>query len=45
MGMNETFKAISDPVRRDILYMLKDDSKTAGEIASLFVISHLCPYG
>ncbi len=36
MGMNETFKAISDPVRRDILSMLKDDSKTAGEIASRF---------
>ncbi len=36
MGMNETFKAISDPVRRDILSMLKDGKKSAGEIAEHF---------
>ena len=36
MGMNETFKAISDPVRRDILSMLKDGKKSAGEIGERF---------
>ena len=36
MGMNETLKAVSDPVRRDILQMLKDGRKSAGEIANQF---------
>lgn len=36
MGMNETLKAISDPVRRDILQMLKDGKKSAGEIGEHF---------
>lgn len=36
MGMNETLKAISDPVRRDILSMLKGGKKSAGEIAEQF---------
>ncbi len=36
MGINETLKAISDPVRRDILNMLKDGRKSAGEIADHF---------
>lgn len=36
VGMNETLKAISDPVRRDILSMLKDGKKSAGEIAEHF---------
>ena len=36
MGMNETLKAISDPVRRDILSMLKSGKKSAGEIAEQF---------
>lgn len=36
MAMNETLKAISDPVRRDILSMLKDGKKSAGEIAEQF---------
>ncbi len=36
MGMNETLKAISDPVRRDILSMLKGGQKSAGEIAEQF---------
>ena len=34
--MSETLKAISDPVRRDILNMLKKDKKSAGEIAERF---------
>ena len=36
MGMNETLKAISDPIRRDILQMLKSGKKSAGEIAEKF---------
>ena len=36
MGMSETLKAISDPVRRKILELLKDGRKTAGEISSSF---------
>lgn len=34
--MSETLKAISDPVRREILEQLKDGRKTAGDIASNF---------
>ena len=36
MGINETFKAISNPVCRDILQMLKSGKKSAGEIAEKF---------
>jgi len=36
MGFAETFKALSDPVRRDILTMLKENTLSAGEIASKF---------
>lgn len=36
MGMNETLKAISDSVRRDILQMLRSGKKSAGEIAEQF---------
>lgn len=36
MGMSDTLKAISDPVRRDILEMLKQEKKSAGEIAEKF---------
>ena len=39
MGMNETLKAISDPVRRDIMLMLKSDKKSAGEIAEQFSLT------
>lgn len=38
--MNETLKAISDPVRRDILQMLKRGKKSAGEIAEQFALSN-----
>jgi len=34
--MNETLKAISDPVRRDILGLLKEGKKSAGEIGAHF---------
>lgn len=36
MGMSETLKAISDSVRRDILEMLKEGKKSAGEISEKF---------
>ncbi len=36
MGMNETLKAVADPVRRDILQMLRSGKKSAGEIAEQF---------
>lgn len=39
MGINETLKAISDPVRRDILAMLKEGKKSAGEIAEHFSLT------
>ena len=36
MGFQETFKALSDPTRREILRLLRDGAKTAGEIGSHF---------
>ena len=36
MAFQETFKALSDPVRRDILTMLKKGKKSAGEIGEKF---------
>ena len=36
MGFAETFKALSDPVRREILTILKDGRMSAGEIGSHF---------
>ena len=36
MGFAETFKALSDPVRRDILTLLKEGSMSAGDIAAQF---------
>lgn len=39
MGINETLKAISDPARRDILALLKDGKKTAGEIGEHFKLT------
>ncbi|MDO5516486.1 MAG: autorepressor SdpR family transcription factor [Clostridium sp.] len=40
MGFPETFKALSDPIRREILVMLKDEKRSAGEIAAKFDISN-----
>ena len=36
MGKTEIFKALSDPVRRDILSMLKNGRMSAGAIAYKF---------
>ena len=36
MGFAETFKALSDPIRREILTLLKDGRMSAGEISSNF---------
>ena len=36
MGFAETFKALSDSVRRDILMLLREGRMSAGEISSHF---------
>lgn len=36
MSFAQTFKALSDPIRRDILEMLKKERLSAGEIAAKF---------
>ena len=37
--MSETLKAISDPVRRNTLELLKEEKRSAGELASEFNLS------
>lgn len=39
MGLQNTLKALSDPVRREILNMLKNGQMTSGEIADRFEIT------
>lgn len=39
MGLQTTIKALSDPIRREILEMLKADRLSAGEIAEKFPVS------
>ena len=36
MGFPETFKALSDPIRREILTLLKEGKMSAGDIAGHF---------
>ncbi len=36
MGFPETFKALSDPTRREILHLLKKGDLSAGDIADRF---------
>ena len=40
MGMSETLKAISDPVRRKIIEMLRKEKITAGDIANKFNLTN-----
>ncbi len=39
MGIQNTIKALSDPIRREILEMLKSGRLSAGEIANRFSVS------
>ena len=38
--IQDSFKAMSDPVRREILVMLKNGKMSAGDIASQFTLTH-----
>lgn len=40
MALSDTFKAISDPVRRQILELLKHQKMSAGEIANKFNLTN-----
>ncbi|MEG2330252.1 metalloregulator ArsR/SmtB family transcription factor, partial [Anaerorhabdus sp.] len=40
MGINDTLKAISDPIRRNILELLKNGKMSAGEIAEKFDLTN-----
>lgn len=39
MAINEVFKALSDPTRREILRMLSHGERTAGELAEPFDVT------
>jgi DNA-binding transcriptional ArsR family regulator len=39
MGLQQTIKALSDPIRREILNLLKGGRLSAGEIANHFSVS------
>ena len=40
MALSDTLKAISDPVRRDILELIRYEKKSAGEIAGHFKLTN-----
>lgn len=40
MSINKTFKVLSDPIRRDILELLKSGKLTAGEISENFDLTN-----
>ncbi len=39
MGLQQTLKALSDPIRREILTLLKSGRMSAGDIASHFPVT------
>ena len=39
VGLQQTLKALADPIRREILNMLKDGRMAAGEITSHFSVT------
>ncbi|MCH5170884.1 MAG: winged helix-turn-helix transcriptional regulator [Oscillospiraceae bacterium] len=39
MGLQQTLKALSDPIRREILNMLKNGRMSAGEISDCFPVT------
>lgn len=39
MGLQQTLKALADPIRRDILNMLKKGRMSAGEITECFSVT------
>ena len=39
MGLQQTLKALADPARREILNLLKEGKKSAGEISDQFEIT------
>ena len=39
MGLQQTLRALADPTRREILNLLKDGKRSAGEISQRFDIS------
>ena len=40
MALSDTLKAISDPIRRDILESLKEEPLTAGQIAEKYNLTN-----
>lgn len=39
MGLQQTMKALSDPTRREILNMLKNGRRSAGELSDAFPVT------
>lgn len=39
MGLQDTLRALADPIRREILHLLKDGKRSAGEIAEHFPVT------